>query len=167
MKLKQLFSAASMALVMTFSIPHAAQAAFPAEINGKELPSLAPMLKNVIQGVVNIATESKKEVNQQANPFLDDPIFKHFFNMPEQRQEQQHTQSLGSGVIVDAKEGFIVTNNHVIAKADKITVTLRSGKQLTAKVIGAIHWEALRLWLKRVPVHDHPNKKAHAAQRST
>jgi serine protease Do/serine protease DegQ len=137
MRLKQLFSAASMALVLSFSVSHVAQAAFPAEINGKELPSLAPMLKNVIQGVVNIATEGKQEVNQQANPFLDDPIFKHFFNMPEQRQQQQQTQSLGSGVIVDAKKGFIVTNNHVVAKADKITVTLRNGKQYTAKVIGA------------------------------
>ncbi len=137
MRFKQFISATSIALALSLGLPHAAQAAFPSEVNGKELPSLAPMLQNVIQGVVNIATEGKKEASQLANPFLDDPIFKHFFNIPEHNQRPQPTQSLGSGVIVDAKKGYIATNNHVIAKADKITVTLRDGRHFTAKVIGA------------------------------
>jgi len=137
MTLKQVFSATSIALVLTFSLAQVSQAAFPNEVNGKELPSLAPMLQNVIQGVVNIATEGKTEATETANPFMDDPIFKHFFNIPEHKQPEQRSQSLGSGVIVDAKKGYIITNNHVIAKADKITVTLRNGKQYTAKVIGA------------------------------
>jgi serine protease Do/serine protease DegQ len=136
MRLKQFISVTSMALVLTFNIPAITQAAFPSEVNGKELPSLAPMLKNVIQGVVNIATEGKQEASQAANPFLDDPVFKHFFKMPEQPRQQRPSHSLGSGVIVDAEKGYIITNNHVIEKADKITVTLRNGRQFTAKVIG-------------------------------
>ncbi len=137
MTLKRIFSATSIALVLTFSMAQVSQAAFPSEVNGKELPSLAPMLQNVIQGVVNIATEGKTEASELANPFMDDPIFKHFFNVPEHKQPERRSQSLGSGVIVDAKKGYIITNNHVVAKADKITVTLRNGKQYTAKVIGA------------------------------
>lgn len=137
MRLKQFISITSVALVMSMNITPASLAALPNEVNGKELPSLAPMLKNVIQGVVNIATEGTEEASQAANPFLDDPVFKHFFKMPEQPRQQQPSHSLGSGVIVDAAKGYIITNNHVIEKADKITVTLRNGKQFTAKVIGA------------------------------
>jgi len=111
------------------------QAGFPAEVNGKHLPSLAPMLEKVIPGVVNIATEGKKQAATQANPFMDDPIFKHFFKMPQQPQKRR-SKSQGSGVIIDAEKGYIITNNHVIRNADKITVTLRNGKQYTAKVIG-------------------------------
>ncbi|NOY66975.1 MAG: DegQ family serine endoprotease [Gammaproteobacteria bacterium] len=104
---------------------------------GKQLPSsLAPMLQNVIQGVVNIAIVGKKQ-QVQANPFLDDPMFKRFFNIPQHKQPQQRqSKSLGSGVIVDAKNGYIITNNHVIAESEEINVTLRSGKQYKAKVIG-------------------------------
>jgi len=113
-----------------------AQAALPNEVMGQKLPSLAPMLNNVIQGVVNIATVGKKQ-QAQANPFFDDPIFKHFFNMPKPNQPQQRrSRSLGSGVIIDAKKGFIVTNNHVIEEAEQINVTLRNGKQYKAKIIG-------------------------------
>jgi len=138
MTLKRIVTATSMALALTFSMTQTSVAAFPSEVNGKELPSLAPMLQNVIQGVVNIATEGKKkETSELSHPFMDDPMFKRFFNMPEHKQQPRHSQSLGSGVIIDAKKGFIITNNHVIAKADKITVTLRNGKQYTAKVIGA------------------------------
>lgn len=137
MNLKRILTAASLAALLSFNFSQPSLAALPSEVNGKELPSLAPMLQNVIQGVVNIATEGKTEVSELNNPFMDDPFFRHFFDMPDQPQRQQRSQSLGSGVIVDAKKGYIITNNHVIDKADKITVTLRNGKQYTAKVIGA------------------------------
>jgi len=125
----------SVLLFLALMIAPLAQAGFPAEINGKHLPSLAPMLEKVIPGVVNIATEGKTHTSAQINPFMDDPIFKHFFKMPEQPQKRR-TKSQGSGVIINAEKGYILTNNHVIRGAEKIKVTLRNGKQYTAKIIG-------------------------------
>ncbi|MGD9386394.1 MAG: DegQ family serine endoprotease [Thioalkalispiraceae bacterium] len=111
-----------------------ASAALPvADSQGQELPTLAPMLKKALPAVVNIATTGTVRI--QSNPLLDDPIFRRFFDIPEQPRERR-TQSLGSGVIVDAKQGYILTNNHVIANASEITVTLSDGRVHTAKLIG-------------------------------
>ncbi|HEX7026333.1 MAG TPA: DegQ family serine endoprotease [Gammaproteobacteria bacterium] len=98
------------------------------------LPSLAPMLEKTTPGVVNIATRGT--VRLKSSPLFEDPFFRHFFDMP-QRPLERRTQSLGSGVIVDAEEGYILTNYHVIASADEIAVTLNDGRQLTAKVVGS------------------------------
>lgn len=105
----------------------------PGAINGKQLPSLAPMLDQVTPAVVNIATEGKIQV--RLNPLFSDPFFRRFFNVPDRPMERK-TQSLGSGVIVDAERGLVLTNNHVIANAVQITVTLRDGRQLEAELIG-------------------------------
>ncbi|MEQ8797539.1 MAG: DegQ family serine endoprotease [Gammaproteobacteria bacterium] len=110
-----------------------AHSALPVEAGGKELPSLAPMLEKVTPAVVNIATEGR--IKQNMNPLFADPFFRRFFNFPDQPIERK-TSSLGSGVIVDAKRGLILTNNHVIANADQITVTLRDGRHLEAEVVG-------------------------------
>ncbi|MCW8919193.1 MAG: Do family serine endopeptidase [Gammaproteobacteria bacterium] len=85
--------------------------------------------------VVNIHT--RKTVVQQRSPLFDDPFFRRFFGEqfgigPSKREET----SLGSGVIVNAK-GYILTNNHVIAGADAIQVTLRDGRTLAAKLVGS------------------------------
>ncbi len=109
------------------------QAALPINADGKQLPSLAPMLTQVTPAVVNIATEGKVQV--RLNPLFSDPFFRRFFNVPDQPVERK-TQSLGSGVIVDAKRGLVLTNNHVIANAVQITVTLRDGRQLEAELVG-------------------------------
>ncbi len=109
------------------------QAAWPDSVDGKALPSLAPMLERVTPAVVNIATEGKVQVRQ--NPLFADPFFRRFFGVPDQLQERK-TQSLGSGVIVDAKRGLVLTNNHVIANAVQITVTMQDGRQLDAKLVG-------------------------------
>ncbi|MBL1141434.1 MAG: DegQ family serine endoprotease [Proteobacteria bacterium] len=108
-------------------------AALPIQLDGKELPSLAPMLENVTPGVVNIATEGSIKIQQ--NPLFADPFFRRFFNVPNQPLERK-TSSLGSGVIVDAKRGLVLTNNHVIANANQILVTLRDGRHLEAEVVG-------------------------------
>jgi serine protease Do/serine protease DegQ len=108
-------------------------AALPLAVDGEELPSLAPMLERVTPAVVNIATEGRVQIQQ--NPLFADPFFQRFFNLPNQPIERK-TQSLGSGVIVDAKRGLVLTNNHVIANAVQITVTLRDGRQLAAEIIG-------------------------------
>ncbi len=105
----------------------------PGVVDGKQLPSLAPMLDQVTPAVVNIATEGKIQV--RLNPLFSDPFFRRFFNVPDQPIERK-TQSLGSGVIVDAERGLVLTNNHVIANAVQITVTLRDGRQLEAELIG-------------------------------
>lgn len=112
----------------------AAQAALPTvDSQGEALPSLAPMLGKVLPSVVNIATESKVRVED--NPLLQDPFFRRFFGVPNIPRERK-TQALGSGVIVDAKHGYVLTNNHVVAKADEITVTLKDGRSFKAKLVG-------------------------------
>jgi Do/DeqQ family serine protease len=111
----------------------AVRAALPQSAGGQELPSLAPMLEQVTPAVVNIATEGRIMVQQ--NPLLADPFFRRFFNIPEGPIERK-TQSLGSGVIVDAERGLVLTNNHVIANAVQITVTLRDGRHLQAEIVG-------------------------------
>ncbi|MFT5397044.1 MAG: Do/DeqQ family serine protease [Gammaproteobacteria bacterium] len=120
--------------LITFSLlATSANAALPQGVDGKAMPTLAPMLEGVTPAVVNIATEGR--VKQQLNPLFSDPRFRRYFNVPEQPAERK-TSSLGSGVIVDAKRGLVLTNNHVIANAVQITVTLRDGRQLEAEVVG-------------------------------
>lgn len=104
-----------------------------ADGQGNVLPTLAPVLDKARPAVVNIST--KGFVQQRENPLLRDPFFRFFFDMPE-NPRMRKTQSLGSGVIVDAAKGYILTNNHVIDKAAEITVTLTDGRNLVAKLIG-------------------------------
>ncbi|MDR2013706.1 MAG: DegQ family serine endoprotease [Rhodanobacter sp.] len=107
-------------------------AALPPAIDDQVMPSLAPMIERVTPAVVNIA--SKTHVSLR-NPYFDDPIFRRFFGMPNLPQERVQ-QSLGSGAIVDAAKGYVLTNNHVVAGADDITVTLAGGQTFKAKVLG-------------------------------
>jgi len=107
---------------------------------GKPFPSLAPMLKKVNPAVVNIATYSTKQA--LVNPLLNDPFFRHFFNMPEQDNSQQQAptrrqQSAGSGVIVNAQNGIVMTNYHVIKEADEVRVSLIDGRSYKAKIVGS------------------------------
>jgi serine protease Do/serine protease DegQ len=99
-----------------------------------EMPSLAPMLEQSKPAVVNISTKSYIRV--QDNPLLNDPFFRRFFNIPEQQAQQRTKQSLGSGVIYDAKKGLVLTNNHVIHRADEITVSLTDGRSFQAELVG-------------------------------
>ncbi len=110
-----------------------AVAALPLEIEGQHLPSLAPMLERSMPAVVNISTTTN--IQMQENPLLRDPFFRHFFQLPNRPQKRKN--SLGSGVIIDKDEGLVLTNSHVIAKADEITVTLNDGRQLTAELVGS------------------------------
>ncbi|WP_197488468.1 DegQ family serine endoprotease [Methylomonas koyamae] len=108
-------------------------AALPMQVDGNNLPSLAPMLEQSMPAVVNISTSTNVRI--QENPLMNDPIFRRFFNIPNNPKQQQRN-SLGSGVIIDKDQGYVLTNNHVIDKADKITVTLADGRQLNAKLLG-------------------------------
>lgn len=107
-------------------------ASLPPAINGEPLPSLAPVLERVTPSVVNVYTQTRVRIR---SPLLDDPFFRRFFNVPDQSRERV-SQSLGSGVVVDAQKGYVLTNNHVIAGADDISVTLSDGRSFSAEVIG-------------------------------
>jgi serine protease Do/serine protease DegQ len=115
------------------ALPPASHATLPPAIDGQPLPSLAPMLQKVTPAVVNISTKTRVQVN---NPYFDDPVFRQFFGLPSQPMERVE-QSLGSGVIVDAAKGYVLTNNHVVGGADDIKVTLQDGRNFTAKLLGA------------------------------
>ncbi len=111
-------------------------AGLPVAVDGETLPSLAPMLEKSMPAVVNISTT--KNVQLRENPLLRDPFFRHFFQLPQQqkpRRQQKH--SLGSGVIIDRLQGYVLTNHHVIDKADKIMVMLSDGRQLNARLLGS------------------------------
>jgi Do/DeqQ family serine protease len=98
------------------------------------MPSLAPMVKRVSPSVVNIATKGTiKEKPGQRNPLMDDPFFRRFFDEPHERK----FQSAGSGVVIDAKNGYIITNHHVVENASEITITLLDNRSFSAKVIGS------------------------------
>jgi Do/DeqQ family serine protease len=111
-----------------------AQAALPAEVDGEPLPSLAPMLERVMPAVVNISTIT--EIAPRDHPLLRDPFFRRFFDIPRQPRERE-SQSLGSGVIIDAADGIVVTNHHVIEGADAIRVTLHDARRIDARLIGS------------------------------
>ncbi|PLY15982.1 MAG: serine endoprotease DegQ [Sedimenticola sp.] len=96
--------------------------------------SLAPMLEGVLPAVVNIST--KKLLRRRHHPLQDDPFFRHFFNLRDPGEESQKRSSLGSGVIIDAELGYVLTNHHVIDGADEITITLRDRRKYNAQIIG-------------------------------
>ncbi len=98
-----------------------------------EVPSLAPMLEDATPAVVSIAVEGTTQTSQQQVP----EMFRYFFGMPNEQQRERPFRSLGSGVIINASEGYIVTNHHVVDNADKIIVQLTDGRELEAKKLGA------------------------------
>ncbi|HEY4646234.1 MAG TPA: DegQ family serine endoprotease [Steroidobacteraceae bacterium] len=112
-----------------------AQAALPAQVGETPVPSLAPMIKKVSPTVVNIATRGTVQ-DRGRNPLLEDPFFRRFFDVPPDLGPRQ-LQSAGSGVVVDAKNGYIITNAHVVENATEITVTTHDNRNFTAKVVGA------------------------------
>lgn len=121
------------ASMVAMTIP--AHAALPVAVGDDALPSLAPMVKQASPAVVNIAVRGTVEA-QRNNPFMNDPFFRRFFDNPGQSRPRQ-TVSAGSGVIVDASNGYILTNHHVVENADSITVTLFDDRELDARVVGS------------------------------
>lgn len=122
-------------VVLSATFSELAMSVLPYKVGGKSLPSLAPMVERVSPAVVNIAT--KGHVDIQKHPLANDPFFRRFFRGLENIPQRRETRSLGSGVVVDAKNGYILTNHHVVEGADKITVTLHDGHQFEAKLIGS------------------------------
>jgi Do/DeqQ family serine protease len=103
------------------------------EFSGGVVPSLAPMLSGITPGVVNIAVKGRERIQ---NPLLQDPFFRRFFNIPQGQQSYAETQATGSGVIVDAAEGYVLTNAHVVENETSITVTTKDNRKFAAKLVG-------------------------------
>jgi len=99
-----------------------------------ELPTLAPVIERISPAVVNIAVTS--EIRNDA-PTAQDELLRRFFDLDEQPGRRQPLEGAGSGVIVDAAKGYILTNHHVVVSADKITVTLAENRSLIARVVGS------------------------------
>ena len=121
-----LFAAAA---ILLFAV-QPARAAMPSD----QVPTLAPLIKEVSPAVVNIATSGTVEIER--SPFFDDPFFRRFFGERPNQPRQRQSQSVGSGVIINAAKGYVLTNSHVVAKADEIIVTLTDRRQLVATLIG-------------------------------
>jgi Do/DeqQ family serine protease len=114
------------------------QAALPAyDAEGTALPSLAPLLEEVNPAVVNISTFTSRPV--QPNTLGNDPYSRRFYGNPGSQGEpsRQRIQSAGSGVIVDADKGIIITNHHVVHGADEIHIGLNDGRSLIATLVGS------------------------------
>ncbi|AYM92150.1 TPA: serine endoprotease DegQ [Serratia fonticola] len=129
-----ILSALAMSISLAFASLPAANAAMPAAVAGESLPSLAPMLEKVLPAVVSVRVEGTQVQRQPQLP----EQFKFFFgpNMPTPKESTRPFEGLGSGVIIDAAKGYILTNNHVINNADKISVQLNDGREYDAKLIG-------------------------------
>jgi Do/DeqQ family serine protease len=116
-------------------IPNAhAFAIWPTSVEGQTMPSLAPMLEKSTPAVVSIAVKGTHKVKQSV------PDLFRFFGKKNQnpnQAQQRPFRGLGSGVIIDAKEGYVVTNNHVVDQADEIIITLKDGRQIEAKKLGS------------------------------
>ena len=98
-----------------------------------DVPSLAPMIEKASPAVVNIAVSGSVKVD---NPLAQDEFLRRFFG-GEGQNNRREIEAAGSGVIVDSKKGYILTNHHVVENADKITVTLADNRSLSAKVVGS------------------------------
>ncbi|WP_158972132.1 Do family serine endopeptidase [Paraglaciecola sp. L3A3] len=115
------------------AISWSSQAALPFFSTDKdEIPSLAPMLDKTTPAIVSISVEGT-QVSTQKVP----EMFKHFFGGPNEQVQERPFKGLGSGVIIDAKKGYVVTNNHVVDNADEITVKLTDGREFKARKLGA------------------------------
>ncbi len=104
----------------------------PLGASGQPLPTLAPLLQQVTPAVVNIAVMAAGP--EDSNPMMRDPFFRRFFGVPEGGKPQV---SAGSGVIVDAQKGYVITNHHVIKNAREVVVTLKDRRQFQARLVGS------------------------------
>ena len=131
-------TALALGLTSTFSMadlpPLVENAALPAPVMTN---SLAPMLERVLPAVVSISVEGTQKANQRKFDIPEE--FRFFFGddfFGDGRSSSRKFRGMGSGVIINAEKGYVITNNHVIDGADKITVALNDGREFKAKVLG-------------------------------
>ncbi|CAJ1000208.1 serine endoprotease DegQ [Sodalis praecaptivus] len=147
MKTTPLFSALALSIGLSLLPFSAPRAALPAEVAGQSMPSLAPMLTKVLPAVVSVHVEGSQPVRRPTLP----KEFKFFFgpDTPGGNSGTRPFEGLGSGVIINAAKGYVITNNHVVNGADKIKVQLNDGREFDAKLVG--HDEQTDLALLQFP----------------
>ena len=119
-------------IIVAAALVPSAYSAMPVVGSKNGVPTLAPLLEEVTPAVVNISVQPRSTIED--NPLFRDPFFRRFFNIPDQAERPE--QSAGSGVIVDAANGYVVTNFHVIKDALRVTVTLKDRRKFQAKLVG-------------------------------
>ena len=130
-KKNQLLSALALSIGLSLSASYPAAAAIPSQVPGQAaLPSLAPMLEKVLPAVVSVQVEGTAVQSQR----IPEELKKYFGD--EAPDQAQPFEGLGSGVVIDAAKGYVLTNNHVISHADKISVQMNDGREFEAKLIG-------------------------------
>jgi Do/DeqQ family serine protease len=120
-------------LAVFLLVPAVAGHAAQPPVDARGLPTLAPLVDKVTPAVVNISVITRAPIED--NPLFRDPFFRRFFNLPD-RPPQSQEQAAGSGVIMDAERGHVLTNHHVIRNAEQILVTLKDRRVLPAKLVG-------------------------------
>ena len=117
--------------ILAMSAVHAATPPLPLRDG---VPTLAPLLEKVTPAVVNISVATMAP--QRHNPLFRDPFFRRFFDLPDDAPARPQ-QSAGSGVIIDASRGFVLSNHHVVARADSVMVTLKDNRRFEAEILGS------------------------------
>jgi serine protease Do/serine protease DegQ len=132
--LKAMFRSFSFPVILALTLALLASRAIGAQpqLDARGIPTLAPLVNEVTPAVVNISVITRSPLED--NPLFRDPFFRRFFNLPEKPQRQE--QAAGSGVIVDAARGYVLTNHHVIRNAEQVIVTLKDRRQFRAKLVG-------------------------------
>lgn len=116
-------------------LPAIAAAATPPLPTREGVPTLAPLLRKVTPAVVNISVQVTVPARQ--NPLMRDPFFRRFFEDFLEQPQQRPQLSAGSGVVIDARRGYVITNHHVIEEAREIVVTLKDRRKLSAELVGS------------------------------
>lgn len=131
--LRQMFVVSSV-VASTLGMSASASAGLPffSDDKKQEVPSLAPMLEEAMPAVVSISVEGTQTATQRVPE-----MFRYFFGGPQEQVQERPFRGLGSGVIINAEKGYVVTNNHVVENADEITVKLSDGREFKAKKLGA------------------------------
>jgi serine protease Do len=117
-------------IALAIVIPSSTAAQLP-DLGGGRVPTLAPLVREVTPAVVNISVKGRV---REDNPLYRDPLFREFFDLP--KQLEREIQATGSGVIVDARRGYVLTANHVVAQIANAEVTTKDGRRLAAKLVG-------------------------------
>ncbi|MGA8007354.1 MAG: Do family serine endopeptidase [Burkholderiales bacterium] len=116
--------------LLSFSADAALPLTLPQTRDG--IPTLAPILQKVTPAVVNISVLQRSP--EEENPLLSDPFFRRFFGFPDDAQQRI---AAGSGVVVDARHGYVLTNHHVVQDAQEIVVTLKDKRRFPAQLVGS------------------------------
>ena len=144
-----LLSALALSIGLSLSVLPTATGSLPTQVPGQgALPSLAPMLEKVLPAVVSVQVEGTAAPAQNMPEEL-----KKFFGDNAPQEQAQPFEGLGSGVIIDAAKGYVLTNNHVISQAQKISVQLNDGREFDAKLVGSDDQSDIALLQLQNPSH--------------